>query len=208
MSGSRLRSKPSVVVVIVAILLIVDHPFVLGSNWYGASGGTGCSGNMQDNSTMTFHRDINVQSDANLHNAIAKVHNEEVTPSDLTVQSEQVSPDSNTDVVYHNSDYVGNYCGYTWHSPGSSGSSSLIGFVACAALSGSKCQRFDVYLDRSWTSGRTRSELERFACHEIGHALGLIHPSSSNGGTTSCVSSGHPVFGYSAHDVSHLNANY
>lgn len=172
-------------------------------NWYGATGSTGpCNGNMQDNSTVTWHRTSGLSPE--MMTAVSQNMWSNVDPTDLTVQAELGSPDGNTDIVYNEADYVGTFCGtYTWHSAG-----SVIGLTQCMSLSGSKCQRFDIYTDRSWEINATTTTRLRHACHEIGHALGLSHPSGTDP-TNTCMATDQTMVNYSNHEIKdHINANY
>ena len=83
------------------------------------------------------------------------------------------------------------------------GSASAIGWTKCQNLSGSKCDRFDIYFDQSWSINASQNYRNNIACHETGHALGLKHDSN-----TSCTNTTTPE-GYSSHEVTdHINANY
>lgn len=157
---------------------------------------------MQDNSDMTYYRS---NLTPNLYNAVAYAVNTVVAPTDVNVQTEQSAPNGDTDVVYNEADYTGSWCGYTWHSVG-----SLVGYTYCASLSGSKCQRFDIYTDYSWEVTVTTTLRRRHACHEIGHSLGLDHPSAANGApSTTCMAAGiYTTYDQTHEVVGHINPNY
>ncbi|HLT62698.1 MAG TPA: hypothetical protein VK020_15960 [Microlunatus sp.] len=60
-----------------------------------------------------------------------------------------------------------------------------------------------------WNTAAKRRSL---SCHEIGHTLGLRHPSESQGGATSCLKTPFNPDKFSqvtsAHDNAHINAHY
>lgn len=182
---------------------------VAATNWYGATGSTSwCNGNMQDNSTMTWHRGVGLSTD--FRTAIVNNNNGQVNPTDLVVNAETASPDGNTDVLFTETNHDGYQatCGdkkMYWHGSVDvpAGSTTVIAWTKCQSLSGSKCQQFDVFFDASWDSGRSYLEVLRLTCHETGHSLGLTH-----GSITSCMNT-LGVYNYSDHEVKdHINANY
>jgi hypothetical protein len=128
-----------------------------------------------------------------------------VQPTDVNVLTEQAAPDGNTDVVYNEADYTGSFCGFTWHTAG-----SLVAYTYCSSLSGSACQRFDIYTDSSWESTVSTTLKRRHACHETGHSLGLDHPTAANGApTTTCMAGGSFTTYDAVHEVNgHINPNY
>lgn len=197
------KVKPTVsVTVVLAIAIALSIP-ASAANWYGATGNTGCGGNMQDDKYMWYHRDSSLSS--SVYNAYRYALNNAVLPTDVVLKPEVSNPNSNTDVVIFGKDYAGSWCGYVWH--GSSGG-TLIGYASCNNLSGSRCNRFDVYTDKSWSDGESSLRLRTHACHELGHTLGLIHPSGAGEDeSSSCV--GHwSQRDYSDHDKEHINENY
>lgn len=192
---------------IVAVFLLPAE-IVHASNWYGATGGTGwCAGNIQDNSTMTYFRTTGVSP--SMRTAITNSLVSDFVPTDLVVSPELSAADANTDVVYTEGNFAGLQatCGSTdlyWH--GSStyppGASVVIGWTNCLSLSGSRCQRFDVYIDSSWESSATSAGRAHLACHESGHAVGLTHNVVS-----SCMKE-FTSTALSSHDSGEINAHY
>ncbi len=153
---------------------------------------------------MTWHRTSGLS--ASMAAAVSNIIANQVIPTDLTVNGELATPDSSTDVVYMENDYTGTFCGtYTWHSDADPGG-KVIGLTQCMSLSGARCQRFDIYLDRSWEDGVNDALRRHLACHETGHSLGLKHAGGSN--PDSCMNL--PALeAYSGHEVKdHINANY
>ena len=175
---------------------------VSAGNWYGATGNVTCGGNMQDNDDMTYHRSSGLSSA--LFDAYTYALNNAVLPTAINLQPEQSSPDSNTDVVMHEANYTGTWCGHTWH--GGSGS-VIVGYASCESLSGSKCQSFNIYTDQSWEVNQTTTRRRNHACHELGHTLGLIHPNSNQQRDSSCLYSS-TALDYSDHDKGHINDKY
>lgn len=65
-----------------------------------------------------------------------------------------------------------------------------------------------IYTDRSWEINATTTTRLRHACHEIGHALGLSHPSGTDP-TNTCMATDQTMVNYSNHEIKdHINANY
>ena len=199
-----LRSKTKLAILIVTALIMPTVPAITASaeNWYGATGNVTCGGNMQDNNDMTYHRLSGLSS--TLFAAYTYALKNAVLPTDIDLQSEQSSPDSNTDVVMQEANYTGSWCGHTWH--GGSGS-VIVGYASCESLSGSKCQSFNIFTDQSWEVNQTTTRRRNHACHELGHTLGLIHPGSDEEQNSSCLYSKSEL-DYSDHDKEHINENY
>ena len=173
------------------------------SNFTGGTGNSGCSANAQDNSTMSWHRTAGLSTA--MRTAVANAVNNQVNPTDVTVSAEQAAPDGNTDVVYYEANYAGNWCGFIWHPTG-----SLIGYTYCrttAGANGGTCQGFDIYFDSSWEVGTTATLRNSIACHETGHSLGLTHPAAGIDQST-CMSGLNSYQGYSTHEVGHINGFY
>lgn len=190
------------VLALAAVLVVVAPPAADATNFSGASSGTGClANNMQDNRDMTFHRS---SLTTRMYNAVAFVNNNLIAPTDITMQAEQSTPDGNTDVVMYDLDYS-TYCGFDWHPDGPDPDTNWVaGHAECDTLSGSKCQRFEVRWDTSLTDGLNDNGARTWACHELGHTLGLLH--RNEGCMPATVPANAPA--YSTHDVSHVNANY
>lgn len=126
-------------------------------------------------------------------------------PTDIDLQAEQSSPDTNTDVVYIDADYA-TTCGFDWHPDDAADPDTnfVAGMAECRTLSGSKCQRFDVRFDTSFTNTINANYAATFACHETGHTLGLLH---RNEGCMPAIVPTNAHF-YSTHDIGHINGNY
>jgi hypothetical protein len=172
------------------------------NNWYGATGATGCGGNMQDNSTLTYNR--SGVGPVAMRDAINWALTNRIEPTDISVAVEQAAANGSTDVVYFESNYVNSFCGFTWHSAG-----TLLAYTSCKSLSGSRCDRFDVLLDQSWEIGATTTLRQNLATHETGHALGLQHP--VGGVPASTVMGDWPNVSQfdGPHEVTgHINTNY
>lgn len=84
------------------------------------------------------------------------------------------------------------------------GNNGMNGWTECAgSISGShpskQCSVVYVRINTYYSPAA-----ERIACHEIGHAVGLQHTSSSS----SCMKTGGTASGLSTHDKQHLDDNY
>ena len=215
MQGVRTRAAVLATAVLAAT---IAFPATAGAdNWYGATGNTICGGNMQDNDDMTYHRHSSLTSALRsafgyaINNAVADLDN-------IDLHSEQTSPNYNTDVVMKSGDYVGIWCGRYWHSTpeedipvSARDANRLIGVASCVTTSGASggsCQRFHIYIDESWATGKSTDSLRRLACHETGHTLGLSHPTGDDEDEeSSCMGSWTSRY-YSDHDESHIDDNY
>jgi hypothetical protein len=194
------------------LAMLILHPLSVGvihvgrahaTNFTGGTGASGCAANAQDNSTMTWHRTSGLSTA--MRSAVAYALTYHVNPTDITVATEQATPDGNTDVVYYEADYANNFCGFTWHSAG-----NLIGYTYCRTTSGANggtCQGFNIYIDQSWEVGTTTTLRRSMACHETGHSLGLMHPGTGIDQST-CVSGPNSFVGYSSHEIGHINSFY
>lgn len=183
-------------------VLAVAVPAAQATNFSGATSGTGCfANNMQDNRDYTYHRS---SLTTRMYSAVANVLNNQIAPTDITVKAEQATPDGNTDVVMYDADYS-THCGFDWHPDGPDPDTNWIaGLAECASLSGSRCQRFNVRWDTSLTDTLNDNGARTWACHELGHTLGLLHRNEACMPAT--VPANQP--GYSTHDIAHVNANY
>lgn len=175
------------------------------TNFSGVTGGTSCTANnMQDNDDMTYFRS---SLTTRMFNAVANTLLNDVIPTDIDLQPEHSSATENTDVVYFDLDYS-TTCGFDWHpdDPGDPDTNFVIGMAQCAQLSGSsRCQRFHVRFDTSFTDTIGNDFARTLACHETGHTLGLLHRNS-----TGCMPATVPANAhfYNAHDIDHVNDNY
>jgi hypothetical protein len=155
---------------------------------------------MQDNSQMTYTRTSGLTT--NMSNAVAWALTNRIAPTDVALQAEQGTPDSNTDVLYYENLYTGTYCGNTWWGSGG----LMVGYTSCQSLSSLRCQQAIVYFSKHWdtSTSATQSKRQNLATHETGHSLGLTHPvdgvpASSvmgNWTTVSAFDSQHEVVGH------------
>ena len=98
------------------------------------------------------------------------------------------------------------YCLLDWHD----GTSGVLGFAKCHSLSGSKCQKFQIRFDTSYTnkSTTTTNWARALSCHETGHAVGLAHLANSQFVHGCMPTTLVQVVQFSTHDIDHLNDKY
>lgn len=187
----------------------------LGATWLVALPGTAYAGNFAGGPTGGYGCESpNVADNANHYvwynavhpdtaQALQSTRSDSYDPTDVNTFVDSAWT-STTDMVAHDADYTGNFCGYTWMRTSSDGPGYIAGYTICQSLSGSACQQFYIYFDNDYMGPRTAAQEKALACHEFGHNLGLLHSSSGcmvdplNGST-----------GIVAHDINeHLNVYY
>lgn len=169
-----------------------------GSNYSGTTGVTGCTGvNEADNADHTFYYD---DVTAAMDNATDWVRTNDLDPTDL--YTSLVPLTSVTDVVVYERDYT-TYCDLPWYDPAQG--EGVVGLATCVSLNvADECEKHSVRYEQEFTSATTVSNRRGLACHENGHAVGLLHRSGS------CMQQNYPkpMNDYSSHDISHIDANY
>lgn len=143
-----------------------------------------------------------------MQNAVNWVRTNLINPTDLDTfyassQTEQ------TDVVMFDEIYT-SFCedalGVEWTDDGFTG---LLGFAACESLTpANRCEQQNVRLHWYWFREHEAPGNRWFVCHEVGHAIGLIHRQGGDG----CISE--PPTGtigeriYTTHDLEHINGTW
>lgn len=197
---SPFHRKHLVCALVTLLLLVASAVPSNASNFTGASGLYGCSaGNMGDNATHSFWYEALTPATVT---ALNWTRTNSYNPTDVNTVNEDLK-DPLTDVIANDADYEGVTCGQTWIS--SISDVGLLGYALCTALSGTKCQQFQLYFDNDFMGPATASQEATLACHEVGHSLGLMH---TNTGANCMQSPGVGSPGLTTHDISHLNANY
>jgi hypothetical protein len=192
------------VVAITAALVVCGAPSpAFATNFTGASGGTGCLGNMADNKDHYVWNQSLTQATLDAANYV-RVYT--YNPTAIDTYTEDILT-SQTDAVLNDADYEGSWCGGTWRSS-STQSTGLVGYTRCMSLSGSKCQQFEVRFDNDYMGPRSTAEERWLACHELGHTVGLTHTSQA---LPACMSPNPNLANPSVlteHDTSHLLTAY
>jgi len=193
---------------------LVGIPEAGASNYSGATGSQAdCdnnnvgSANESDNSTWAWYYH-SITSE--MKTALDWNESNNYEPTDLTViiqTSSQYGGD--TDINAYDQNYT-TFCRLDWDNS----TENIVGDTFCwdannGIFENQKCNRHEIrfdtsdVLDSSWTTANRKS----LACHELGHAVGLLHRDSSE---HYCMEVG--VFGakeyLTSHDVAHINNNY
>lgn len=183
-----------------AITFLVS-PSAQATNFSGITGLTGCNDlNQADNANHGFNY---VDLTSYMAAATDYARTNAIGPTDVYTSIDP-TPDEHTDVDVIDRYYV-DYCGFSWYTPSTGG---VIGAAKCDLLSSTnRCDHHSVRYSNTWTDGASTTQRRWLACHENGHALGLMHRSA----TDSCMPPSppsSPSVVYSAHDIAHLNDAY
>ncbi len=189
-------------IAVASVVAVVAVPADAG-NFSGATGGTGCTANNMSDSTYLSY--IRISLTSKMQSAVADTLANDIDPTDIVLLTEHYSESSGTDVVYYDADYS-TYCGFDWHPDGPDpDSDSVIGMAECVSLVGSDCDKFRVRFDTSFTNSASNDTAKTLACHETGHAVGLLHQNGSGCMPATLPTNAHF---FNVHDVAHLNSNY
>lgn len=199
----RQLSRAGAVTLIAVSLFVSGIPRASGTNWSGASGATGCAWpapvNKADNGThLYYYDDVPNSLQSNSEEMIDNVYQ----PISSIYMDKVNNETSVTDMVVHAHDYT-SFCGHDW--------SNLYGLASCGNLvSGQQyCDKHNVYLDTSDTSGWSDSRKKSLTCHEYGHTFGLLHrDDATNACMVTYLNDHNFPNGLSQHDIDHLNAHY
>lgn len=169
-----MRGRAWLTVFLLLLAQAAVAPPVGATNWFGATGGTGCTaGNMADNRDHYFWYDAlasNVQNQQNW----TRTNNYDPTVVNTFNDS---SEKSTTDAIIRDQNYT-TYCGYTWHGEGSP---YTVGLTTCNSTNGAnECESHVIRYDNSWFDVASLSDRRGVACHETGHSLGLKHRDDGN----------------------------
>jgi hypothetical protein len=210
--GGRLRRlipRMAVTILLMAVSSIELAGSASASNHSGASGSrTDCSMgpggiNMQDPNPHTYYYSA-LEHTTQIH--IDWSRNNVFNPTSIdTTYPGGVS--SLTDVVVYDNDYS-TFCFITWHSAVTG--TGAVGAVICVSLaSGNRCEKHEQRHDTSWWLSPNVTDLQRRhnACHEGGHALGLMHAEDHPAAhQTTCMFTGQWASDFiSWHDLMHIN---
>jgi len=166
----------------------------------GSTGKTSCSGvNMGHTKYPTIYYDsLSTKMDA----AQDWVRSNVINETDLT--SSLVSDETgNTSIVLHDDRYT-TYCGFDWYNELDGG---ILGVTTCElTYSSGDCRKHHIRYSTIYTEEATTSQRRGLACHESGHAFGLMHATSSS----TCMKYGveNPAQKWDSTEISQINANY
>jgi hypothetical protein len=179
-------------------------------NYSGATGSTancaaGLPGgvNMQDPNPHTFYYSALTPS-VQAHMDWARGNILDPTTINTTYPG---TVSSLTDVVVYDEDYA-TYCNITWH-PQPAGIKQYVGYVFCISLaSGNTCEKHEVRYDLSWWPNVGDDKHRSAACHELGHTVGLTHPSNEDGDSCMVDSVTPGLEQWTEHDIAHVNGGW
>lgn len=169
------------------LMILIITPVAQGSNF---------PGRYADNSNHTYYLSPVTNATEKLH--LRNAMNWLASNTDMTVKEESFSEYSSTTDIFMASQYRSDAPFSTYYA-----------WVTCVkTLSGNKCDRWDLIINRK----NPHANLRAVACHEIGHTVGLAHLSGSNSSYSlpnrSCMRS-NPDHNYlSLHDIAHINGRY
>jgi hypothetical protein len=189
----RARSRVRVAGRVAALTVL--YASLTSCNWFGATGDTGCVGNMADDTEHTFYF-LNV-----VHMRNPQIWSNVTTLDQPTrVSTRVVATESEwTDVIIREIDLT-TFCGLNTDVPGA----NVIGGTICGELYPGRptCDKHVIYYDLSDTRNMNDTQRVRLACHETGHSLGLMHRGDDKG----CMIAQATYDGLTDHDIEHLNA--
>lgn len=202
------------VVVVLAVMLSAGLP-AASANWFGETGRARsvnddyrCGGpNMTQSKDVDFGFSPDMTAEAK--GAVNYTRDELLDPTDInTSVVDDYGP--HIDVLVTVKDYD-TWCvdltGYDW-ATAEHPKVGLAGLTNCETkASGSpRCDKANVRLSDIWMDAANQSERRYLACHEIGHAIGLMHRDAAAGCMVKCAYASTPV--YTSHDVAHFNADW
>jgi len=190
------------VIAAIAAALVVFAPAATPAEavFSGSNGKTGCTAvNMAHSRYPKFiYNDLTSRVAAHADYARSNV----VDQTHITT-SDDTSQDANTDVVLYDAAYT-TTCGFDWYNELDGGTLAL---TTCDTVySSGDCRQHTVRISTTYFSGATTGQGRGLLCHELGHAFGLMHTSSSS----SCMKYGvtSPAQDWEPAEKSQINANY
>jgi hypothetical protein len=196
----------NVLVLVCALLALAPSPAAHATNWYGATNyAATCpfNGNMTDNKSVVFSY---IDASADLASASNWVRAELLNPTQLET-SYQPNETTSTDVIIRDryyTDWCESTLGVQWTTNGSVG---LMGLTACYNVTANgRCDRQVARMSSNFFDTHNDPGDRWLVCHEVGHAIGLIHRNTGQG----CMlnSGGIGDRAYTAHDLGHINGTW
>ncbi|MBU2698571.1 hypothetical protein [Pimelobacter sp. 30-1] len=190
--------------ILLAAQLLTVAPSAQANNWYGNTGYTATcplNGNMTDNKDIYFWN-IDIVPD---HAAAQSwTRSTLLNPTTLDTFPAESLNDS-TDVVSRDRYYT-DWCTSVYGDWTTDGVYGLIGITACyRTVANGRCDQQVVRISTTWFDYRGTPGDRFVVCHELGHAIGLIHRNTGSG----CIWTGTGIStlnNYTAHDLGHINA--
>lgn len=189
--------------IVLATQLLTAAPSAEANNWYGNTGYVAAcplNGNMTDNKDVYFWNEDLV---ADHSSAVAWTRTNLLNPTSL--DTFPAATIGGADVVSRDRYYTDWCVGYfgEWTTDGVYGT---VGITACyATVANGRCDQQVIRISNVWFD-HWGTKGDRFAvCHEIGHAIGLVHRNTGQG----CIWTGVGIStlnNYTAHDLNHFNA--
>ena len=166
----------------------------------GSNGKTGCSAvNMGHTKFPKFiYSDLTSRVEAHADYARSNV----VDQTHIST-GDDTSLDANTNVVIYDSAYA-SVCGYDWYNEVDGGTLALT--MCDTVYSSGDCRQHSIRISTTYFSGATTAQGRGLLCHELGHAFGLMHASSSG----TCMKYGvtNPAQDWDSTEKAQINANY
>jgi len=191
------------IVAAVAAALVVFAPVTTPSAeavFSGSNGKTGCSAVNMGHTRYPKFWYSGLTSRVASHTDYARTYI--VNTSDIS-SSKDSSLDANTNVVMADGAYTST-CGFDWYNEVDGGTLAL---TTCDTVySSGDCRQHTVRISTTYFDGATTTQARGLLCHELGHAFGLMHASSSG----TCMKYGvtNPAQDWDSSEMSQINANY
>lgn len=166
----------------------------------GSNGKTGCSAVNMGHSTYPhlYYSSLSTKMDS----AQDWVRSNVINATHLTSSLDSTEL-STTDIVLSDDKYT-SYCGFDWYDELNGGT---LGVTTCDdTYSSGDCRQHHIRYSTTYTEGATTAQRRGLACHESGHAFGLMHTTSSSSCMKYGVSS--PAQNWDSTEINQINANY
>lgn len=198
------------IVVLVATVMLgataLVNPAAHATNWYGNtfySDVCPFNGNMTDNKDVYFSY---IDPSTTMRDAANWTRTNLMNGTSLDTFS-VAEPTAQTDVVMRDlyyTDWCEDTLGVQWTTNGITG---LHGMAACYSITGGgRCDQQVVRISNFWFDARDLAGDRWIVCHELGHAIGLVHRDTGQGCMLNTGAVG--LQSYTAHDLLHFNGTW